>query len=328
MTSIFQEIERHYERLRDQNQKERQRRLEEVYRDLPEIREIEKNIRALGFEAARSSLAKGESHDQDLAKEELRTLKAMKESILVSHGYPRDYLDPVYHCEDCQDQGFLEDGSRCSCYTRQLTHKLYKMSNMERMIKKQNFSTFDINVFSDLPFEDRGISPKENMKNILKIVGQFIETFDQYNDMNLLLYGSTGQGKTFLCNAIAGDLLEKNYSVVYQTAYGLVDILEERKFRNDRPKEVEVQYDLLMTCDLLVIDDLGTEMANSFTNSQIFNIVNTRIIGGKKTLISSNLSPQEISQTYTDRVFSRVFDKFIPLSFFGPDLRWESGALI
>lgn len=323
MASIFLEIEKNYERLRDSNERERIRRVKEIYAKFPEVQEIDKNIRALGFEAAKEGILSGKESSKVSAKNEMKTLRAMKESILVSNGYTRDYLDEVYRCIICKDQGVLEDGSRCSCYTRQLTRHLYKMSNMERMIEKQNFSTFDINVFSPLPFEDEGISPRENMKLILKMGQEFIETFEQHNDMNLLFYGATGQGKTFLCNAIAGELLERNYSVVYQTAFTLVDILEQRKFRNDGSKEIKVQFELLLNCDLLVIDDLGTELSNNFTNSQIFNIVNTRLISGKKTVISSNLSPTEISKTYTDRVFSRVFDKFIPIHFFGPDLRWE-----
>lgn len=323
MASIFKEIERNYEKLRDRNERHRQERLREVYSKLPEIKEIDFNIRSLGFEAAKSGLLSGDEKASEVAKNELEALKAMKESILLSNGYNRDFLEERYHCKYCKDQGTLDNGDRCSCYNRQLTRYLYRMSNVERMIEKQNFATFDLNVFSPLPFEDEEMSPRENMKLVLEMVNRFIETFEEYNDMNLLFYGSTGQGKTFLCNSISGELLERNYSVIYQTAFTLVDILEQRKFRNDGSKELELQYNMLMESDLLVIDDLGTEMANNFTNSQIFNIVNTRMIAGKKTLISSNLTPTEISQTYTDRVFSRVFDKFIPMRFYGPDLRWE-----
>ena len=145
--------------------------------------------------------------------------------------------------------------------------------------------------------------------------------------MNLLLYGPTGLGKTFLSHAIAAELMAAGKSVVYETAFGLVRIFEEKTFNRDASDEVKMAYDSLFKADLLIIDDLGTEMVNSFTNAQFFNILNTRLIEGKKTIISTNLSPREISSVYGDRVFSRVFDKFVPMEFIGEDLRWEVNTL-
>ncbi|MCD1147728.1 ATP-binding protein [Peptoniphilus sp. KCTC 25270] len=322
MSSIYLEIEKTLERRRDENEKLHRKRVEEIYEKIPEIREIDKEIRSLGFGAARASLG-GDKEEASEIMESIQEGKAMKEGLLVSSGYRRDYLDEIHQCDLCKDTGTLEDGGRCQCYKKELTHHLYKMSNVERMIERQNFSTFQMDVFSKIPFEDYEKTPWENMNDILEVVDAFLETFPEPNDMNLLFYGSTGQGKTFLSNAIAGELLERNYIVVYQTAFSLVDILEQRKFRNDGSEELKLKYELLLEADLLVIDDLGTEMANNFTNSQIFNIVNSRLISGKKTLISTNLSPSDISKTYTDRIFSRIFDKFVPVHFYGPDLRWE-----
>ena len=130
-------------------------------------------------------------------------------------------------------------------------------------------------------------------------------------------------GKTFLSNCIAKALLDKNKIVVYQTAFTILEIIERHRFGRGERQLNDYQYNLLFDTDLLIIDDLGTEVANTFTNAEIFNIVNTRIISGKKTIISTNLTPNEITATYTDRVFSRILDKFLPLKFYGPDLRWE-----
>ena len=139
----------------------------------------------------------------------------------------------------------------------------------------------------------------------------------------MLFYGTTGLGKTFLCNCISKSLLDKDKIVIYQTAFTILEILERRRFGKGNKEISDYQYDLLFEADLLVIDDLGTEVTNTFTNAEIFNIVNTRLIAGKKTLISTNLTPKEISGIYTDRIFSRILDKFIPLKFYGKDLRWE-----
>ncbi len=321
--SIYEQIDREYEHLRDENQRKEQQRREEVYQRCPDILGIDRNIRKLGFEAVKRQLTNPQISGDGAVRAEMENLRAMKESILVTNGFPRDYLEPIYTCPYCHDEGFLEDGSRCTCYVQKLARHLYEMSNLERMIARENFATFDINVFSNLPFGNEELTPRENMAHILEDVKIFIDTFDEPNDMNLLFYGTTGLGKTFLSNAIARELLDRNYTVVYQTAFTLLDILEKRKFHDKGSEEVQLQYELLFNCDLLIIDDLGTELSNNFTNSEIFNIVNTRLIKGKKILISTNLTPQEISRVYSDRIFSRIFDKFVPLKFFGPDLRWE-----
>ncbi|NLI66362.1 MAG: ATP-binding protein, partial [Tissierellia bacterium] len=176
---------------------------------------------------------------------------------------------------------------------------------------------------SDEPFEGEVLTPRENMIDIVGIAEGFISNFDENNGENLLFYGTTGLGKTYLCNCIAKSLLDKNKIVIYQTAFTILDILEERRFGKGDKELSNYQYELLLDCDLLIIDDLGTEISNTFTNAEIFNIVNTRLLRNKKTIISTNLTPKEISDIYTDRVFSRIFHRFNPLKFYGNDLRWE-----
>ena len=175
-----------------------------------------------------------------------------------------------------------------------------------------------------MPFADEGISPRQNMEEILTVAENFISTYDEANDMNLLLYGPTGLGKTFLSHAVAAELMAAGKSVVYETAFGMVRIFEEKTFNRDATDEMKMAYDSLFTADLLIIDDLGAELNNSFTNSQLFNIVNSRMIDGKKMIINTNLTPNELSTVYGDRIFSRIFHKFVPMAFFGKDLRWEN----
>lgn len=324
MTSIYDRVEKRLQAKRDRHERDRRARREEAYKKIPQLRDLDKSIRALGFEATRLLLENPDKKRLDQAQEELSSLEEAKEGLLISQGYPPDYLEVHHDCQACKDQGYLEDGTRCKCYNQHLASHLYKMSNMEAMIKKENFASFDLDRFSSKPFGQEDLTPRENMEDILKTVRVFIETFDEANDMNMLFYGPTGQGKTFLSNCIARELLDRSHLVIYQTAFTLLDILEKRKFHsNKEDPQNDLQYDLLFDCDLLIIDDLGTEMSNRFTHSEIFNIVNTRLIKSKKTLISTNLSPGEISRTYSDRIFSRVFEKFVPVKFYGPDLRWE-----
>ncbi len=159
--------------------------------------------------------------------------------------------------------------------------------------------------------------PRENMKYISNICVDYVNNFNEKNEENLLFYGSTGVGgKTFMCNCIAKALLDMNKIVIYQTAFKILEIIEKRRFGRGDNRFEDYEYDLLFHADLLIIDDLGTELSNAFTNAEIFNIVNTRLIDGTKTIISTNLTPDEISNIYTDRVFSRILEKFIPLKFF------------
>lgn len=197
------------------------------------------------------------------------------------------------------------------------------MSNLENVLQVENFDNFNIELFEENKFKGEELSPRENILDILSIAEGFVSNFEKNNGENLLFYGTTGLGKTYMSNCIAKALLDKGYIVIYQTAFTILEILENRRFGKGDMKLSSYQYELLFDADLLIIDDLGTEVSNTFTNAEIFNIVNTRLIKGKKTIISTNLTPKEITETYTDRVFSRIFHKFLPLKFYGKDIRWE-----
>ena len=322
---IISDIQRIYEKRRDKNIRDLQRRQNEVYKKLPKVEQLDDEIKKVGIKMAREVLFNPDKGDEITlkAKETIEALKMEKAFLLTEGNISADYLDLTYDCLNCKDTGYLDDGQRCSCMKQMLINRAYKMSNLESVLDKENFKTFDIKVFSNDPFEGEKLSPRENMMEILSYAEGFIGNFRENNGENLLFYGTTGLGKTFLCNCIAKALLDKNKIVIYQTAFTILDILEKRRFRKDISDITEYDYSLLFDGDLLIIDDLGTEVSNTFTNAEIFNIVNTRLLAGKKTIISTNLTPNEISEIYTDRVFSRILDKFIPLKFYGKDLRWE-----
>ena len=312
-------ISNYYENLRRKNADIHEKRVEEINKIIPEIREIDGLIRDIALRAAIEQI-KNPNQDKSFEEsEKIYKLKLKKMDFLEKKGYPRDYLEEIYTCKDCHDTGINEDNEKCHCLKRLIVSELYDMSSISYMLDKENFDKFDLNVFSEKVYEKFNMSPRENMKSILALSKNFIKTFDDKNDLNLLLWGPTGQGKTFLLNCIAAELINKDALVIYQTAYEILKTIEDRKFKNmDDDK-----YNLYFESDLLIVDDLGIEFVNSFTTSEIFNIINTRLLRGKKTLISTNLSPKELSETYTDRVFSRVFQKFVPIRFFGPDLRWQ-----
>ena len=324
MASIFDKIRADYDALRRENERILYERRQEAYAMAPGLEEVEDNIRNLGFEAAKATLLSGDGAVKKAAVEELKTYEAMARAMLAEAGLPVDYLNPIYTCEKCKDKGYLEDGSRCSCMKQRITAYLHRSSHIERQIEKNNFGNFRLDIYSDMPFADEGISPRQNMEEILTVAENFVATFDEANDMNLLLYGPTGLGKTFLSHAVAAELMAAGKSVVYETAFGMVRIFEEKTFNREAGDEIKMAYDSLFTADLLIIDDLGAELNNSFTNSQLFNIVNSRMIDGKKMIINTNLTPNELSAVYGDRIFSRIFHKFVPMAFFGKDLRWEN----
>ena len=324
-SEILKQILNELERRRDRALYEQKMRQEEVYLKVPEIKEIDAQISKTGFLIAKAVLNNPENYMEYIEKiqKDMEQLKMKKAVLLTENNITLEYLDVNFQCNVCKDTGYLSDGQMCNCLKQELINKAYKMSNLENVLKKENFRTFKIDIFPDKPFSEEKLTPKENMMNILSISEGFVSNFDNNNGENLLFYGTTGLGKTFLCNCIAKALLDKNKIVIYQTAFKILETIENHRFRRDESQFDNEDYNLLFDADLLIIDDLGTEVTNTFTNAETFNIVNTRIIKGKKTIISTNLTPKQITETYSDRVFSRVYEKFIPLKFYGPDLRWE-----
>lgn len=323
--SVLKELFIEYERKRDRQIRDQKSRIEKVYRKVPAIKRIDEDIFKTGLSMSKYIIGNPDNYKESMeeAKSKIESLKMEKAYLMTESNIPADYMDIIYDCKTCKDTGYLDNGKQCNCLKQALVSRAYQMSNLENVLQKENFKNFNIDIFRDEPFENEIMTPRENMMDIVGIAEGFINNFNENNGDNLLFYGTTGLGKTFLCNCIAKSLLDKNRIVIYQTAFTILEIIEKHRFGRGNKEFNDYQYGLLFDADLLVIDDLGTEVANTFTNAEIFNIVNTRIISGKKTLISTNLTPKEISETYTDRVFSRILDKFIPLKFYGYDLRWE-----
>lgn len=324
--STLKEILTSYERKRDKAESDLEQRKNYVYSRIPEVEDIDKEISQIGLKLAKLVLQNPSDREIIIAnsKSEMDKLRNKKQEVLNKHRVPKWYLDMQYECNICNDRGFLKNGQKCNCLKQEIINKAYKMSNLSRVLETENFSTFDSSVFSSHVEQGSDMSAQENMlRNILPICEDFVKDFEKDNGKNLLFYGTTGLGKTFMCNCIAKDLLDKGHVVIYQTAFQMFEIIEDYKFKNNDTHISKDNYENLFNCDLLIIDDLGTELTNSFTNSELFNILNTRLLSGKKTIISTNLHPMELGNGYTERTFSRIFNNFKMVKFIGNDLRWD-----
>lgn len=324
MKNRIRDIQNAYQLRRDRARYDQERRKNEIYDRVPQIRAIDEEISRTGLKLSKLVLyghIEPEKAVRDL-EEALKKLKNERAYLMTEHNFPLDYAELHYTCSLCSDTGHLPDGRLCKCYRQQLIEYAYDMSNLKGVLSRENFSTFDMSLFSDETFKSEALSPRENMNEILSISEGFVHEFGNKYD-NLLFYGATGLGKTFLCHAIAKSLLDKGHTVIYQTAFGLIKLLEKYTFSESGRTEAADAYQMLFESDLLIIDDLGTEMVNTFTNTEIFNLVNTRLLRQKPMILSTNLTPVQLRETYSERVASRLFGEFRFLYFYGKDLRWE-----
>ena len=250
----------------------------------------------------------------------IRRLSAQKTALLVSAGYPRDYLEPHFRCPDCQDTGYIGT-QKCHCFRQAIIDLLYTQSNLREFLDTENFSRFSLDYYST-GIVDRvtGLNAKQTARRALDECRRFVKTFDTSFE-NLFLYGDTGLGKTFLSHCIARELLDTTHSVIYFSAFRLFELFADATFgksSGELPEELEHH---IFDCDFLIIDDLGTELTNSFVSSQLFLILNERILRRKSTLISTNLALGTFADTYSERVFSRISSSYTMLKLIGDDIR-------
>lgn len=320
-------IAEEYERIREKNKNELEYRKSLLYSKIPRLKEIDEELVKLGIDITRTVLSKPENSDilvKELQSRQL-DLKIEKAEILTANNYPKDYLNMKYDCNICKDTGFA-DNKKCSCYIQKEINHLYVQSDLGDIMKKENFEQFRWEYYSD-EIIDNNISPKENMKLIYSKCVHFVKDFDDINT-NMLFIGRPGLGKTFICSSIAKDLLDAGKSVIYKTVSDLIDIVRKYKFDFDN-EEINEQYlDEIYNCDLLIIDDLGTELSTQFSNLVLYSILNKRIQNNKKMIISTNLDIDEFTKIYSDRITSRIFGCFDTLEFLGEDIRLKMHKLI
>ena len=293
-------------------------RQKEIEQNLPAYAALQQQIIENSMEYARSSLLGTDSADAKQLRKQNEELSKKKEALLLANGYPADYLSPVYTCPDCKDTGMIGE-ERCHCFKQAVVDLLYAQSGLASVLEEENFDTFSFDYYNDTVTDPKTkLTPRQNMQRIYDTCQSFVKNFDiQFN--NLLFYGNSGLGKTFLSHCIAKELLGTAHTVLYLTAYELFDILGKAMYHDD--KEFAASGEHILDCDLLIIDDLGTELANAFTLSRLSLCINERFINRRSTIISTNFGVQELADHYGERNFSRIFSSYTPLRFFGEDIR-------
>lgn len=317
--SQYESIMRIYYQRQLENKHELDRRTEEVYEKIPAIREMNDEIGAAALRSGRQLL----SGDMDAVKKLRKTiadLREEREALMESYGYPKDYLKMQYQCKDCQDTGYNQ-GVKCHCFRHREINLLYDQSNIREVLERENFETFSFDYFDNKLIDGRSKkTAREYMRQVVETCKQYVDEFDQKKD-NMLFTGKTGLGKTFLSNCIAKELIEKCYSVVYLPAVEMFEIFSRERFSYDATEEDRDRSQYLLDCDLLIIDDLGTEMVNTFTTSQLFYVVNERLTRKRGTIISTNLPVNEMRDEFTDRVMSRIVSQYKVIPLYGEDIR-------
>lgn len=312
-----EEITKMYSAIREEESHALKERREEISKKLPAVLEIESEIAKLCINLSISSFKDIENRDDYLKqlREKITNLRIKKSELLVSNGFPIDYTSLSYKCSKCKDTGYIGN-KRCTCYKQKLVKLYYKNSELNTMLKNDNFENFNISYYSSSRTGDEPKSPRKNIEEkIIPYVMDYLKNFPSVNT-NLLFYGNSGTGKTFLSHCIAKDLLDKGFLVIYRTADDLIQEIKRIKFENASTLE-----DLLLNCDLLIIDDLGTEQITDFSSTEMFNLLNKKLLLNKKMLVSSNYSLEKLSRTYSERITSRLLGNFTLFKFYGEDIR-------
>ena len=319
-SEIYAQIKREMERYRDYAINKSEEILKKVYIKYPRLKEIDKELKNAGTTMIKETLKRrGEDRDKLVKefKEYYANLENEKQSILKNAGISPKLLKPKFRCKLCEDTGIYKD-RECPCMKKRRIEKMYTISNIHENMKKQNFESFDSSIFSK-EITSEGVSQYDRILEISDTCREGIAGMEE-TPLYALFMGSVGLGKTFLCSCLAKFAMEMGYSIVYVTAYDIADVLVKVRFNRASGEDYET-LDLINSCDLLIVDDLGTEGTNGATNTEIFTVINNRMLNKKSLIISTNLSLKDINTIYGERVFSRFMGEFQMCQFIGTDLR-------
>ena len=309
----YEKADREIKRRLDEALYQREKRHSEAVKKIPELLEIEDTMAQAGL-ATIKAVGIGNGGEDFIKKLAQINLDAQskRRQLLVANGFTEDWLDVRYTCPKCKDKGSV-GGYACDCYKLLLRSIEYEKLCSKLPVNKCRFDNFRLDYYP----EGAGISPRKRMENVLSYCKAYADDFSKKSP-SLLLYGKTGLGKTHLSLSIAGKAVESGYGVIYMTAQNLFNRLEREKFGRGDGENTE---QAILDCDLLIIDDLGSEFISQLTVSSLYNIVNCRGLEEKPTIISTNLTPDEIRNTYSDRIASRILSAYTILQFDGADIR-------
>ena len=311
------------ERQRAENEAKRQLRIDAVYDRVPRLREYDLLLRRQMADLARLAFSRAPDMEQRLKKlsEENLETQAQRAELLTEHGIPADCLDEIVSCPLCRDSG-MRGGEVCDClkklYNRELTRELGPLLQHG----DESFERFDLTLYSDRPLEGDSIAPRQAMGSVLRLCRQLAAEFPDVS-RSLLFQGKPGLGKTFLSACIAREVSEKGCSVCYDSASAAFEAFEQQRFARD-PEAAEKaakRVRRMLDCDLMILDDLGTEMITALAVSALYTLVNTRLTRKKPTIISTNLTDEQLQQLYTPQICSRLKGEYLKLKFIGQDIR-------
>lgn len=283
----------------------------EIHAKLPEIAKIDAELAATGARIFEASL-RGDKAALDAINAENSELNVKRGQLLIAAGYPADYTEIKYECPACGDTGVV-DYRMCACMKEKLIMAGLESSGMQELIISQTFENFDLGYYSG--------EALARMKTILDIAKQYAQGFEAGKSGNIIMMGNTGLGKTHISSAMGGVIIKKGNDVYYTGAVEMLSEFEDERFGYDRSEEKSAILDKYFTCDLLIIDDLGTELINQFSTSCLYNVINSRLIRKKSTIINTNFTRDELRKKYQDRITSRIFGEYTVLPFLGADIR-------
>ena len=317
--SQYNTLMRAYEQKQVKSRDRLNAHFERAYAQIPELKTIDDSISKCSLEQARK-LLNGDENALSTLKEEIHSLSQKRADLLHKAGFSADYLEPSYECPDCHDTGYIGN-EKCHCFQKAAIDLFYTQSNLKGLLESENFDHFSFDYYSPNYIDKlSGQSALQLAHHAYEECNNFIHTFISDTEKNnLLIFGNTGVGKTFLTHCIARDIMQAGHSVLYLTATEFFDALLDKAFH--QAEESLDLYEQIQECELLIIDDLGTERNTDFVISQLFVCLNDRILNQKSTIISTNLTLNEIKSNYTERTFSRISNHYKVLRLAGDDIR-------
>lgn len=306
------------ERRRERANLEAQARIDEIGEKLPEINEIQRKLAQIGLNISKIFLYSADKQaDMEKLMQESLELQEQKKNILKKNGYSEDALDIRYTCPACKDTGFI-GSRRCKCHNELL--KDIERSDLAKIapIEDCTFDTFDIQYYPQQVMEN-GISPRDKAEKIKNSCRKYAANFTTASP-NVMFMGGTGLGKTHLSLAIANVVINRGYSVVYGTAQNILSDLQKENFGRD--DDIRYYEKAVLGCDLLILDDLGTEFKSAYTVACLYNIINSRLSAKLPTIISTNFTAEELEEKYDQRITSRITGEYNKLILVGNDIRY------
>lgn len=321
----YELLKQTYDQRQQKNRNELIKRKDHIFRLIPRMKELDERISECAVTAV-ERMINGDNTARNECHRLFEQYEKEKQHLLTQAGYSKDYLSPIYDCKDCRDTGYQYTDSgltkKCHCYQQLVSEILLADSGRGVIPPEDTFENFQYDYYSEQYIDDiTEQSAYQNAFEVVETARRYVRDFDRSDHKNLFIYGSVGIGKTYLTHCIMNEMKKNNKVFFYLTAFEFFDLAREHSFSRDDDEQTATQYHDLVTCDILIIDDLGSELNNSFTNTQLYSVINERMIQNLATIISTNLSLNDIRSIYGERIFSRISGSFELIRMFGDDIR-------